>query len=80
MTAFDRITTDAAILNGQPCIRGSRLTVKFILDLLAHGSTVDEILAEYYRLTPDDLRACFLYAVDALDASRSTPALSPASR
>ena len=75
-----RISIDPKIMVGQPCIRGSRLTVRFILGLLAHGSTVEEILAEYYRLTPDDIRACFLYAVDTLDACRAAPALSPASR
>jgi len=60
---------------GQPCIRGTRLTVKHVLNLLAHGSTVEEILDEYYRLTPDDISACLLYAADMLE-SRSGATLA----
>jgi uncharacterized protein (DUF433 family) len=45
-------------MGGQPIIRGTRLTVSYILSLLAHGSTIEEILAEYSGLDREDLRAC----------------------
>jgi uncharacterized protein (DUF433 family) len=65
------IVTDPNVLVGQPCIRGTRLTVRFIVNLLAHGASVDQILAEYPRLTHDDLRACLLYAADLLNNKRA---------
>ncbi|MGE3272667.1 MAG: DUF433 domain-containing protein [Chloroflexota bacterium] len=64
-----RIVIDPAIMVGQPCIRGTRLTVRLILNLLAHGATYDEIFEDYPSLTPDDIRACLLYAVDTLEHS-----------
>jgi uncharacterized protein (DUF433 family) len=63
----ERITIDPKVMVGQPCIRGTRLTVRFIVNLLAHGTTVDEILEEYPRLTREDIAACLLYAVDVLE-------------
>jgi uncharacterized protein (DUF433 family) len=62
----ERIVVAPKVMVGQPCIRGSRLTVRLILGLLAHGATYPEIIAEYPRLTPDDSRACLLYAADML--------------
>jgi uncharacterized protein (DUF433 family) len=62
-----RIVSDSKVMVGQPCIRGTRLTVKLILNLLAHGATRDEILEEYDRLTPDDIAACLLYAADVFE-------------
>ena len=47
---------------GKPVIRGTRLTVEFILNLLAHGATAKEILTEYNGLTQDDIQACILFA------------------
>jgi uncharacterized protein (DUF433 family) len=49
-------------LNGKPVIKGTRLSVQFILGLLAQGMTQEEILAEYYRLSPEDIRACLEFA------------------
>lgn len=46
---------------GQPVIRGTRLTVSFILGRLAHGSAVDELLREYGGLTQEDVQACLLW-------------------
>jgi len=57
-----RITRDPKILAGKPVIAGTRLSVEFVVNLLAHGSTVKEILDEYGGLTHDDVRACLLYA------------------
>jgi uncharacterized protein (DUF433 family) len=47
---------------GKPVIRGTRLTVEFILGLLAHGAAVTEILGEYEGLSPEDIQACFRFA------------------
>lgn len=59
-----RIVTDPAICHGKPCIRGHRIWVSLILDLLADGLTVDEILQQYPGLEPDDVRACVAYAAE----------------
>lgn len=59
---LDRITIEPDKCGGRPCIRGYRLRVKDILDLLAAGSTEQEILDEYDFLEPDDIRACYQYA------------------
>jgi uncharacterized protein (DUF433 family) len=47
---------------GKPVIRGTRLTVEYVLNLLAHDSTFQEILDEYDGLTKDDIQACLLFA------------------
>ncbi len=55
---------------GKPVIRGTRLTVEYILELLAHGTAMDEILEEYPGLVKDDIYACLLFASKTLqDAS-----------
>ena len=63
---LERIHLDPKIMVGKPVIRGTRLTVDFILNLLAHGATEKEILEEYTGLTEKDIRACFLFATKAL--------------
>jgi uncharacterized protein (DUF433 family) len=57
-----RITLDPKVMVGKPVIKGTRLTVDYILDLLAHGTTEAEILQEYEGLVPEDIRACLLFA------------------
>lgn len=59
---LERIVLDPAIMTGKPVIKGTRLTVDFILNLFGQGATTQEILGEYPGLTPDDIRACFLFA------------------
>lgn len=59
---LERIALAPKIMAGKQVIRGTRLTVDFILGLLAHGATFDEILAEFEGLEPEDLRACLLFA------------------
>ena len=49
---------------GKPVIKGTRLTVEFVLNLLAHGATTAEILDEYRGLAPEDIQACLLFAGD----------------
>ena len=64
-----RITRDPKILAGKPVIAGTRLSVEFMVNLLAHGSALDEILGEYPGLTQDDIKACLLYAARSLSGA-----------
>ncbi len=64
---LNRITINPKVMVGKPVIRGTRLTVEFILNLLAHGATIDEILKEYQGLKEDDIRACILFATKSLE-------------
>jgi uncharacterized protein (DUF433 family) len=59
---LDHITIDPKVMVGKPVIRGTRLTVEYILKLLARGATEQEILDEYDGLTVEDIRACLLFA------------------
>jgi len=59
---FSRISSDPSILGGKPCIRGTRLSVEFILELLASGASRDDILAAYPHLSPQDLEEAVRYA------------------
>ena len=59
---LDRIVINPRVMVGKPIIRGTRLTVEYILNLLAHGATEAEILAEYAGLTRADIQACLLFA------------------
>ena len=63
---LDRIVLDPKVMVGKPVIRGTRLTVDFILNLLAHGTTEDDILNEYKGLENEDIQACFLFATKFL--------------
>ena len=58
MALSERIVVDPEILAGKPVIRGTRLAVEFILELLAAGQSHEEILADYPGLTREDLLAC----------------------
>lgn len=57
-----RITFDEDVLDGKPVIRGLRISVEMILELLAKGATEQEILEDYPELEPEDVRAVLLYA------------------
>ena len=63
---FEYITTDPAILNGKPCIKGTRISVEFILELFARGGTQNEILQTYPHLTTEALEEALRYAAHAL--------------
>jgi len=67
MTTFDRITSDPAILNGQPCIRGMRLTVRRVLEALATYPDREVLRAEYPELEDEDIRQALEYAAANLD-------------
>ncbi len=58
---FDRIWSDPAILGGKPCIRGTRISVEFILELAASGASRDAIIASYPQLTPVDIEQAMRY-------------------
>ena len=59
-----RISIDPDICFGKPCIRGHRIWVSLILDLLAAGTSVEEILANYPGLTREDVLACIAYSAE----------------
>jgi len=58
---LERICVDANVCFGKPCIRGTRIWVSLILDWLASGMTMEEIMEEYPQLTLDDIRAAIAY-------------------
>lgn len=70
---LNRITVDPRVMVGKPVIRGTRLTVEYILKLLASGATVADILDEYHGITPEDIRACLLFATKALETTTFMP-------
>jgi uncharacterized protein (DUF433 family) len=61
---LSRITIDPNVCFGKPCIRGHRIWVSLILDFLASGMTVQEILGEYPDLTQEDILACIAYGAE----------------
>ena len=69
----DRITLDPKILVGKPVIKGTRLAVEFIVDLLAQGWPESEITRNYPDLTRDDIAACLKYATSLLKAEKIYP-------
>lgn len=58
------ITIEAGKRSGQPCIRGMRITVQDVLEYLAGGTTVEEVLADFPELTTEDVQACLAFAAD----------------
>jgi uncharacterized protein (DUF433 family) len=62
----DWIVTDPEILGGKPCIKGTRISVQFLLELLASGSTRDQILEGYPQVQPDAYNAAIQYAAEAM--------------
>jgi len=70
---IERIVLNLKVMAGKPVIRGTRLTVEYILNLLAHGATVEEILEEYDGLTQEDIRACLLFATKSLENTAFMP-------
>jgi uncharacterized protein (DUF433 family) len=70
---LERISLDPKVMVGKPVIKGTRLTAEYILNLLAHGATADEILEEYRGLTPEDIQACLLFATKSLESTAFGP-------
>jgi len=73
MTEPPRIVLDSAVLAGKPVIRGTRLSVDFIIGLMADGWSEPDILRNYAGLSHDDLAACLAYARDALRSEKVYP-------
>ncbi len=66
----ERIVADKAVLGGKQVVRGTRLAVDFVLDLLAAGWSEAQLLAEYPQLTREDVLACLAYAAEAVREER----------
>jgi uncharacterized protein (DUF433 family) len=62
------ITSDPQIMMGKPTVAGTRITVELILEKLAAGEGIDQILSEHPRLTPEGVRAAIAFAAEALRA------------
>jgi uncharacterized protein (DUF433 family) len=62
MATFDRITFDPKTMGGRACIRGMRIPVSVIIGQIAHGAIVEEILADYPDLEPEDIKQALEYA------------------
>ena len=73
MSWNERIVLDPAILTGKPVVKGTRLSVELIVDLLAEGWSNDDLLRSYPNLTMEDIRACLRYAVETLRAEKVFP-------
>lgn len=62
---LERITVNPGLCHGQACIRGTRIMVWLVLEYLANGDTVEDILAAYPTLTKEDIEACLAYAAES---------------
>lgn len=69
-TLAERIVCDENILTGKPVIRGTRLAVEFIIDLLANGWTDEDVLENYPHIVQEDIRACLAYASAVLHTQK----------
>ncbi len=65
-----RIVLDPKILLGKPIIKGTRISVELIIDLLGRGYTPDQIRQQYDHITPEDIQACLAYASDLLRSEK----------
>ncbi|HZZ29349.1 MAG TPA: DUF433 domain-containing protein [Pirellulales bacterium] len=68
-----RIVSDPKVLVGKPAIKGTRLSVDFILNLLAHGATIEDITAEYQGVVQEDIQACLLFASQSISNTAFMP-------
>ncbi len=69
----DRIMVDAGVLAGKPVIKGTRLAVEFLIELLAEQWTHEQILTNYPQLTEEDIQAALHYALEALKQEHVYP-------
>jgi len=69
----DHITVDPQILVGKPAVRGTRISVALVIDLLAAGWTEQQVLASYPTLKAEDVRACLAYASEILHSEKVFP-------
>lgn len=73
--AFERITVDPEKMGGMPCIRDLRMPVATVVAMVADGMTVEEIVADFPDLEPEDVRAALHFAAEAM-RERTLPLLS----
>lgn len=73
MSWQERIIVDPTILVGKPLVKGTRISVEFVIDLLARGWSHEQVLHEYDHLTAEDIQACLAYARDILQSERVYP-------
>lgn len=73
---LERISLDPNVLVGKPVIRGTRLSVEYVLNLLAHGATTADIIGEYQGLTEEDIQACLLFASRSLENTAFMPLIT----
>lgn len=66
----ERITVDPQVLVGKPVIRGTRISVELVIDLLARGYAKEQILEQYDHITDADIQACLAYASETLRSER----------
>ncbi|HZD90092.1 MAG TPA: DUF433 domain-containing protein [Pseudolabrys sp.] len=71
-----RIVVDPAVLAGKPVVRGTRLSVDFIIGLMADGWSESDILQNYPGLTHEDIAACLSYARDVLTSEKVYPSVA----
>lgn len=78
MFGFDRVTFDPDVLGGKACIRGMRISVSLVVNLVANGMTIEEIIDEYPDLEPEDIRQALQYAAWTTEDVVYVPAGAPA--
>ncbi len=69
----DRIIVDPKVLVGKPIVRGTRIAVEFVIELLSEGWSHPQILANYPHLAPQDITACLRYASSMMNRERVYP-------
>lgn len=70
---YTRIVSDPAILGGKPVVKGTRISVEFLLELFASGATRSDVLKAYPHLTAEDIEEALRYAAEALKHDRVIP-------
>lgn len=66
----DRISIDPDVLVGKPVVKGTRIAVESIIDLLGRGYTVEQVIQQYDHLTAEDVQACLAYAAEVLQSEK----------
>lgn len=66
----ERITIDADVLVGKPVVKGTRISVELVIDLLARGYTKEQIIQQYDHVSVEDIQACLAYASDVLRSEK----------
>ncbi|WP_353562405.1 DUF433 domain-containing protein [Longimonas sp.] len=73
MNWHDRIKIRPDVLSGKPVVKGTRISVVFVVELLAHGWSVEDLLEQYPALTREDVQACLHYASEVLKSDQVDP-------